>query len=688
MLDQMASVFFEEANELLDNLEDYLLTLESEPENQEVISAVFRAMHTIKGSSGMFGFDAIQSFTHEMESAFDFVRSGIVPVQKELITITLEARDHIRDMLGKEITPQMQETSAKIIGELHAYTGRYKSGEKTESDSGAAAAPADTAAAAPSGDASGQTWHISFKPSPNVLQNGTRPELLVKELCELGQAEVTAHTDGLPALINMNPENCYVSWDITLHTDKTENDIQDVFIFLDADSVVTVTKDGGSEAAADAAEAAKPEPEVPADKAQAAAATPSAGAVPAAPAASPAAPAAAPAGGGQSVIQQTIKVNSEKLDQLIDLVGEMVTFNARLAQTAQEMQVQQVTALSELSERLVFALRDTAMDMRMLPIGTIFSRFRRLVHDLSNQLGKNMELVTEGAETELDKTVIEKLNDPLIHLIRNSADHGIETPDIRRESGKPEQGIITLSAKHAGAFVLITISDDGAGLDKEGIRNKAVERGLIQASDVLSDQDLYELIFRPGFSTNKTVTSLSGRGVGMDVVRRDIGSLGGTVSVETVPGKGSSFILKIPLTLAIIDGMLVQIGKQQFVIPLTNIDECVELNGETDVDSLCSHITTRGTYLPCINMHRYFELEEPAPENSQVVIVNDNDSKIGIIVDYVVGNHQTVIKPIGELYKYIAGISGSTILGDGSIALILDILKLSQIVRKVDQDKQ
>jgi two-component system chemotaxis sensor kinase CheA len=310
------------------------------------------------------------------------------------------------------------------------------------------------------------------------------------------------------------------------------------------------------------------------------------------------------------------------------------------------------------------------------------------VHDLSNQLGKNMELVTEGAETELDKTVIEKLNDPLIHLIRNSADHGIETPDIRRESGKPEQGIITLSAKHAGAFVLITISDDGAGLDKEGIRNKAVERGLIQASDVLSDQDLYELIFRPGFSTNKTVTSLSGRGVGMDVVRRDIGSLGGTVSVETVPGKGSSFILKIPLTLAIIDGMLVQIGKQQFVIPLTNIDECVELNGETDVDSLCSHITTRGTYLPCINMHRYFELEEPAPENSQVVIVNDNDSKIGIIVDYVVGNHQTVIKPIGELYKYIAGISGSTILGDGSIALILDILKLSQIVRKVDQDKQ
>ena len=369
---------------------------------------------------------------------------------------------------------------------------------------------------------------------------------------------------------------------------------------------------------------------------------------------------------------------------LVDLVGELVTFNARLSSIADEIKNSNLSTLSELGENLIFSLRDTSMDMRMLPIGTIFSRFRRLVHDLASQLGKNIELITEGAETELDKNVIEKLNDPLVHLIRNSCDHGIENPEKRALAGKNATGIVKLSAKHAGAFVLITISDDGNGLDRDAIFNKAVERGLIKATDELTDQQIYEMIFQPGFSTNKTVTSVSGRGVGMDVVKRDIDSLGGSVALETQKGKGSSFILKIPLTLAIIEGMLVQIGNNKYVIPVSSVEEYNEYEPTEETDFLCSHIIARDEYLPCINMRKYFELSGTPPQEQQVVVVNDQSSKIGIIVDSILGNHQTVIKPIGKLFKKIQGLSGSTILGDGSVALILDIFKLSDIIRKMD----
>jgi two-component system chemotaxis sensor kinase CheA len=327
------------------------------------------------------------------------------------------------------------------------------------------------------------------------------------------------------------------------------------------------------------------------------------------------------------------------------------------------------------------------MDMRMLPIGTIFSRFKRLVRDLANELGKNIEMVTEGAETELDKTVIEKLNDPLVHLIRNAADHGVETPEVRTASGKSPQGTITLSAKHAGAFVLITIADDGAGINRERVRQKGIEKGLIKAEDKLTDAEIDELIFRPGFSTAAKVSDISGRGVGMDVVKRNITTLGGTIAIESNPGKGSAFILKIPLTLAIIEGMLVSIGANKYVIPLTNVDECLEYMPEEEGDGMCSHITARGQFLPCINMRNYFDEEGEVPKDQQVVVVNDQNSKIGIIVDKVIGNHQTVIKPLGKLYKNIEGLSGATILGDGSVALIFDVFKLSAVVHRLESDR-
>ena len=712
MFDQVASVFFDEANELLDNLEGYLLTLETEPENQEVISAVFRSMHTIKGSSAMFGFDEISKFTHKMESTFDMVRNGIVPVTPQLINLTLKARDHIRSLLGAEITPELQNASQFIIEELNSCVEPF---EKTQKSAASVSQKQNEAQLSLQNDSSSEkgdalpesTWRISFVPSDTIMQNGTRPELLVKELAEMGNATILTFADKIPPLSKLEEEKCYLYWDIILTTSKTENDIKDVFIFVDDTSQIKIEKinDFGvhkkigeiliSRKLITEAELTKVIEEqkkvgdllvqknvVSEQQIKAALAEQGhlnklvkAKEIPASQAVQ------------NPVASQTIRVNSSKLDQLVNLVGELVTINARLSSVAAEIKNPGLQTLTELGEHLIFSLRDTSMDMRMLPIGTIFSRFRRLVHDLAAQLGKNIELVTEGADTELDKNVIEKLNDPLVHLIRNSCDHGIENPEIRAQLGKNATGTVKLSARHAGAFVLITISDDGGGLNKDAIYNKGVERGLIKANENLTDKQIFEMIFQPGFSTNKTVTSVSGRGVGMDVVKRDIDSLGGSVSVETERGKGSSFILKIPLTLAIIEGMLVQIGDNKYVVPVSGVEECIEYEPAEDSDFLCSHIVARDEYLPCINMRKYFEVDSPLPQNPQVVVVNDQSSKIGIIVDHIIGNHQTVIKPIGKLYKKIEGLSGSTILGDGSVALILDIFKLSDIIRKIDMGK-
>ncbi|MCQ2982156.1 MAG: chemotaxis protein CheA, partial [Treponemataceae bacterium] len=387
----------------------------------------------------------------------------------------------------------------------------------------------------------------------------------------------------------------------------------------------------------------------------------------------------------QESAQSTIKVNSEKLDKLIDLVGELVTFNARLTQLSSQLESPVLSTLGEQGERLILELRDTTMDMRMLPIGTIFSRFRRLVRDLSGEMHKDIDLITEGAETELDKTVIEKLNDPLVHLIRNSVDHGIELPADREAAGKPRKGTVTLSAQHAGAFVLITIEDDGAGLNFEKIKAKAVEKGLCQASDELSESEIADLIFQPGFSTADKVTSVSGRGVGMDVVKRDIISLGGTVNTTSKPGAGTKFVLKLPLTLAIIEGILIQLGDNHYVIPLSNVSECLEFeNLNIRKGKFCSAMKIRDDMIPYIDLRTFFGVESEVPSIRQMVIVSDQSSKIGLVVDKVIGNYQTVIKPLGRLYQNVEGISGATILGDGSVALIIDVFKLSDIVRELD----
>ncbi len=723
-LDKIAEVFLSEANDLLDKLEEYLLELEQNPDDMETISAVFRSMHTIKGSAGMFGFDAISHFTHEAETTFDEVRNGRVAVSSELITLTLQARDHIREMLDNGDDPSIAAESERLIKEFQVYLLKHdKTGTKQEEEKPAVvvekpAAPKEpeekkpkpvaiekeAPKAAPKDedtDPAEETWRIKLQFSPDVFINGTRPHALIAELADMGTISISPHFNGVPLLKDIDPVKCYVSWDVILTTSKTEDDIKDVFIFLDDTSKISIQKitdqtSSGApkklgeilvdkklvtqEAIKDVLGGQKPLGTLLTEKnivskedVQAALAEQKH-------------LKEQSEKKNQEMNAQTIKVNSSKLDKLIDLVGELVTFNARLNQVASTVGSQQLSTLGEQGERLILELRDTTMDMRMLPIGTIFSRFRRLVRDLASETHKDIELITEGAETELDKTVIEKLNDPLVHLIRNSCDHGVELPEIRTQNGKPSTGMVRLRAQHAGAFVLITITDDGAGLNREKIKAKAVERGLINATDELSDNEIDNLIFMPGFSTAEKVTSISGRGVGMDVVKKDITSLGGSVSIQSTPGKGTTFTLKIPLTLAIIEGILIQLGDNFYILPLSNVVECLEFDQPIKRNSFCSSMKIRDEMMPFIDLRSFFGIEGDRPEIQQMVIVTDQDSRIGIIIDRVIGNYQTVIKPLGRLYQNVTGLSGATILGDGSVALILDVYKLSDIVRKLDSN--
>lgn len=705
MLEQLSSVFFDEANELLDNLEDQLLTLNDNPADTETIAAVFRAMHTIKGSSAMFGFNDISNFTHEAESAMDQVRNGIIPVTSELIDLMLKARDHIRNLLGAgTIVPDdLKNASENLILEFKVYVKKHGGSAGESPAETAKKVQAQKKAAEPEVSAS---WRIKFRPSKKILQNGTRPELLVKELTELGTATVVPFFHEMPPLSEMDAELCYFSWDIILTTPKTENDIKDVFIFLDSDSKVEVEKidlqPGASNKIGEILVARKDVNQEDIDKilsehkqlgeilvdnkivseeqvqaalaeqqhlnALKAKAQNSAGAA----------------------ASQTVRISSQKLDELVDLVGELVTFNARLEQQAILSDSTTFKNLSEQCGRISLMLRDSSMGLRMVPISTLFSRFRRTVHDIAGQLGKNVNLFMEGAETELDKTVVEKLNDPLLHLVRNSVDHGIELPAVRIAQKKDPVGTVTLSAKHIGAFILVTIKDDGAGLDKNAIRAKGIQRGLIKEEQKLEDSEIYNLIFQPGFSTSKQVTSISGRGVGLDVVKKDISSLGGTVSVETEYGKGSSFILKIPLTLAIIDGMLTTIGKTKYIVPLNTIAECMSFNADAGKkDDLIITTNLHGKELKCINLRKFFKTDENEyPAKQEIVAVYDNDRVIGLVVDKILGSNQTVIKPLGRLFNNCTGINGSTVLGDGSVALILDVLKLTELLKSIEKGRK
>ena len=691
------SAFTEEAYELLSELEDSLLELEENPADQDLIGRVFRAMHTIKGSGAMFGFDEVAKFTHEVETIFDLARNGTIPVTKVLIDLTLAARDHIRALLDAAAggDPADEVEANRIIAGLRAL-------DPSNSDqpaAAAAAAPTNKPEAAEAGD-SPQLFRIRFKPTLEIFANGTNPLLLLGEVEELGETRVVAHHDNLPELEALDPEQCHTSWEIFLTTTEGENAIEDIFIFVGEDCEVNIRL-------LDRDESVEVEPQKlgdilvqRGDIAQDTlenAVKPLGDRLVAAGAVSPTHVKAALE--EQKAVKDkreqkqkkeaatSIRVPSDKLDNLVDLVGELVTVQARLNQISSSRDNHDLQIIAEEVERLTGELRDNTMSIRMLAIGSTFNKFKRLVRDLSKDLGKQIEMTTEGADTELDKNVIDQLNDPLVHIIRNSIDHGVESPEDRIAHGKPPLGKIHLAAIHSGASVLIRVDDDGAGLNPDLLRQKAIEKGSIPADSELTDKEAYQLIFGAGFSMAKAVTNVSGRGVGMDVVRRSIDNLRGTIDVSSTLGKGSSITLKLPLTLAIIEGLLIKVGDELYVLPLAAVEECVELAAIDITNAHGRHvINVRDEIVPYIRLRDRFNVEGDRPEVEQIIISEVNESRIGFVVDDVIGQHQTVIKSLGKNFEHSEEFSGATILGDGSVALIIDLGKMVRFVESEENE--
>jgi len=692
-MDRQKELYREEAYELLDGLEDSLMELEKKPTDMDVVSRVFRAMHTIKGSGAMFGFNDIASFTHTIEAVYDLVRDGKIPVDQNLISLTLASCDLIREMLDAShdgAAPPEEKTELLTS----AFVGYLP--DCRENGTGKQEASTPESVTHPGSETTEQTWRIRFKPHRNIFSNGTNPALLLRELGSLGTCSIVSHLEDLPDLSLMDPETCYVWWDVVLTTKADYNALRDVFIFVEdlceltmevidapgetndenplykrVGEILLERGDISTDAVEKALRSQKKLGEILVEGN-----TISPSAVQAALAEQEQVRSARKrrlAGDDTS----SVRVPSAKLDSLVNLVGELVTVQARLSQISARRNEAELIGVAEEVERLSSELRDITMGIRMLPIGASFAKFRRLVRDLSAELGKEIRFVMDGEETELDKTIIDKLSEPLVHLIRNSIDHGIESPGIREQNGKSRAGTIRLSAMHSGAYVFIAVSDDGRGLDAEAIRSKAVAKGIIAPEQALSENELYSLIFEPGFSTAAEVSRVSGRGVGMDVVRNTIDSLGGTVEVTSIPGQGTTVTLKVPLTLAIIDGLLVRIDEDSYILPLSVVVECVEITRHDQEAIPGRHLVrVRNEIIPYIPLRKVFRLDSAPPDIEQVVITEITGNRIGFVVDKVIGQHQTVIKSMGTLLKRIEGISGATILGDGTVALIIDVNRI------------
>lgn len=641
--DDPVAAFRVEAGEVLDQVEQGLLDLGHDLGNADLVNAVFRGLHTLKGSGAMFGFDALAGFTHHCETAFDRVRKGQVPATAGLVAVILSAQDHMRALVDGD-APQADGDA--ILARLQAAI-----------DEASGTAPAATAAPVATARSG---WTVSFKLPVDAMANGTNPLMLLDELRELGEATVVARTDAIPPLSQLVPTECHVGWDVTLIGDIKRDDIEDVFIFVMDDMELAIEP-----LALEVAEA--PLAEVPAVIDQPVELAPVAS--------SPTGD--APAARSTAKAEESVRVPAGRLDALMDRVGELVIAQSRLSQLADRGQDLVLRSVSEEIERLAAELRETMMVLRMVPVGSLFSRFRRLIHDLSRDTGKTIEFETEGEATEVDKTVIERLFDPMVHLIRNSCDHGLETPEDRAAVGKPAAGTVRLAAHQAGGEVVITIRDDGRGINRARVRAKAEANGLVQPDQAMTDHDLLQMIFAPGFSTAATVTNLSGRGVGMDVVKRTIEGLRGSIDVQSTEGEGSLIALRIPLTLAIIDGLLVRVGTGRYVIPLTAVEECIELSLEDDMRHRGrSLITLREKLVPFLRLRELFATDTRPDPFQKIVVVVTPQGRVGLVVDQIIGNHQTVIKPMSALHQGATTFAGATILGDGEVALILDIAQL------------
>ena len=651
-LQRFHATFFEESREGLDAMEAGLLALESGQQDPEIINSVFRAAHSIKGGAGTFGFDAIAALTHVLETLLDELRAGKRALEPVAVDAMLSSVDVLRALLRE--AEHGQPADPQAVAAIKARLEAVLSGQ-------AASAAAPVAAKV---DDTPEAWQIGFVPAPSLFMSGNDPLRIIRELEHLGSLQVAARLDRLPGFDQLDPLEAHLAWDLGLVGKVPRSKIEDTFAWVVDDCELDIR---------------------PAAPPSLATSAPAAAPVAAAPAAAPAAPAAAAPAAASSEAETSIRVSVDKVDALINLVGELVITQAMLKQVSHALDpvhAEQLFAGLDLLERNTRDLQEAVIGVRMLPVDAVFRRFPRLVRDLSTRLGKHVRLRTIGEGTELDKGLIEKIADPLVHLVRNSIDHGLEMPDVRRDAGKDETGTITLAASHQGGHIVIEVSDDGRGLNRDKILAKAHERGLA-VPDNPTDAQVWDLIFQPGFSTADAVTDLSGRGVGMDVVRRNIQALGGEVQLESRTGNGTRVLIRLPLTLAILDGMTVSVAGETVILPLAYVLEALQPKPE-DVRSMAGEgrvLRVRGEYLPILSLSEYYGFGRRVGDDSLVVVVEGDGQKIALEVDELVGQQQVVVKNIENNYRRIGGVSGATILGDGRVALIVDIGGLVRSLR-------
>ncbi len=672
----LSQTFLDEARELLAEVEEALLELEDNPDDQECVARCFRAMHTIKGSAAMFGFESVSRFTHDLETVLDLVRSGKLPPSKEMLSLTFQAKDQIGLLLDQGKSAFISPEAEELIVQFKALLASPKA---TGDDAPPSPGPPVTAQA-PGRPA---TFWVRYKPSEETLLSGNRPLGLMQELAELGVARFLFRDGDIPPLEDLTPEETHCWWDVLLHTDKGKSAIEDVFIFVTDEDLVSVQllSEGGVRAT-EVDEMVDRLAALPHDDLVAIADSLTAYLTEVFTHREQARRMAKPEKTAPVPKSASIRVDSSRLDKLVNMVGEMVIIQSRLSQAVRsDMDQTFMARLSEDMERLTDELRENALSLRMLPIGAVYNSFRRLTRDLSCALGKQVDFVTLGGETELDKTVIDELKDPLVHILRNAVDHGVELPADRALAGKPETGTVTLAARHASGQVVISVSDDGKGLHPDKIRKRAIEKGLIPPDAELQGKELYSLIFKPGFSTAEKVTDVSGRGVGMDVVKQSIEKLRGHVDFDSSPGKGSTLTITLPLTLAIIDGFNVLVGDESYIVPLTNLVGFQE-RFPTPAARCVETIDRMGELIPCISLRRLLRVGGPQPDYERVVITEVDGSVFGIAIDQVIGRQSAVLKSLSDDFKRLKWMSGATINGDGSISIILDI---PQLIRHAEE---
>ncbi|MFN3656051.1 MAG: chemotaxis protein CheA [Pseudolabrys sp.] len=683
-LDQLKNTFFDECSEALQQIEQGLTDMRDGHGSDDTINAVFRSVHSVKGGAGIFGFDSLVGFAHVFETVLDAMRSGTLHSSPDIVDVLLPANDVLTDLIsmsraGEAIAPDFGHDSRRALENLLGKTADESGGDEP--------APADfegldfTPVAFDVENPAGG-YRIVFRPKPDMLKKASEPLHLIRELRKLGTLDLTAETDALPALAKLEADRAYIGWSATLHTDAKREQIEEIFDFVSGDCELEIAP-LDMEFPAEPPPFVPPEPTVSAPEPVALAEHPSPSLAPAVAEKSGTAPKAAAA----KQAATTMRVEVEKIDRVVNMVGELVIAQAMLGQIVHNLPEETSGRLAQILDEVVHhtrELKDSVMSMRAQSIGAVFQRMPRLVRELAAKTGKKVRLEMQGENTEVDRSIIERLGDPLTHIIRNSIDHGIETPQTRSAAGKHEEGTIKLVAEHRGGRIVVEVRDDGGGIDPERVLRKAREKGLVSPDANLSEDEIVNLIFMPGFSTAETISDISGRGVGMDVVRRNIQDVGGRISVKSERGRGMTLQLALPLTLAVMDGMVIKVNNETYVLPMSAIVECLRPSRD-EVHNLVGGrglLQLRGSLVPLVHLSDLLDLGANAADSDErVVIITDagDGTRFGIIVDELCGHQQVVVKSMEESYGTVPGVAGATILGNGRVALILDVEKLSDL---------